>query len=347
MKSVVSFLKECRLGKKQVFRNLTVFPVLFPGNVDPYYLTLEQAIDSGVLVVTEVDASGNVNRLKIRNNGKQPVLLIEGEELKGAKQNRIINASFLIAGKTETAIPVSCVEERRWRYDSKKFSSGKKVMHASLRREAQFSVCESLAEGAGHRSDQGKIWNNIAEKSQRMKVKSPTMAMSDVFECYETKLSDYNERFHLIEQQVGALFAIDGTVTGLECFASNDTFAGFFDKLIDSYAMDAIESADEDKKVPSVAPGKAKSFIESLQKANGERHPVVSVGATISFESRIAQGAALADGQTVLHLSAFRKENGSGGSRVGFQRFSARRSRQSRSQHSGSPYDPDYPIIIE
>ena len=347
MESVVKFLQDCRLGKKQVHRNMTVFPVLFPGIVEPYYLTLEQAIDSGVLVVTEVDASGNVNRLKLRNNAKQPILLIEGEELKGAKQNRIVNASFLIAGKTETAIPVSCVEEQRWRYDSKKFSSGKKVMHASLRRKAQFSVCESLVRGAGHRTDQGRIWNNIAEKSKRMKVKSPTMAMSDVFDEYETNLSDYKEGFHIIEQQVGALFAIDGTVTGLECFASNDTFGRFFNKLIDSYAMDAIESADEDKKAPSVAPGKAKTFVESLQKAKGERHPVVSVGATISFESRIAQGAALADGQTVLHLSAFRKEDGSGGSRVGFQRFSARRSRQSRSQGSGSPLDLDHPIIIE
>ena len=58
MNSVVSFLQDCRLGNKQVCRNLTVFPVLFPGVIEPYYLTLEQAIGSGVLVVTEVDAPG-------------------------------------------------------------------------------------------------------------------------------------------------------------------------------------------------------------------------------------------------------------------------------------------------
>ena len=285
--------------------------------------------------------------MKLRNNAKLPISLVEGEELKGAKQNRIVNASFLIAGRTETAIPVSCVEERRWRYDSQKFSSGENVMHASLRRQAQFSVCESLARGDGHRSDQGRIWSNNAEKSQRMKVKSPTMAMSDVFEKYETKLSDYSDGFHLIDQQVGALFAIDGNAVGVECFASSDTFVRFFDKLIASCAMDAIESADENKTEPSVAPGKAIAFIESLQKTKEKRHPVVSVGATISFQSRIAQGAALADGQNVLHLSAFRKENGAGGSRVEFQRFSTRRFRQSRNQRSGSPFYPDYPIIIE
>jgi hypothetical protein len=347
MKAVVTFLQECRLGKKQVCRNLTAFPVLFPGIIEPYYLTLEQAIDSGVLLVTEVDASGNVNRLKLNNHAKKPVLIVEGEELKGAKQNRIVNASFLIAAKTGTTIPVSCVEEHRWHYRTKNFESGKKVMHASLRREAQFCLRESLSHGAGHNSDQGQIWSNIAEKSSRMNVESSTRAMSDVFEHNEDKLAHYREKFHLIEQQVGALFAIDGKVIGLECFASQGTFGEFFDKLIDSYAMDALESADDSEKAPSVQPSKAKAFVESVKKAKGQRHPVVSVGATISFESRITQGTALADGKKALHLSAFRKEGGSGSGRVGFQRFSSRRNRQLRGQRSGSSFDGDYPFIIE
>ena len=101
-------------------------------------------------------------------------------------------------------------------------------MHASLRREVQYCLRDSLSRGTGHRTDQGQIWNNIAEKSKRMNVKSPTMAMSDVFERFEDKLSDYSDSYHIIEQQVGALFAIDGMVTGLECFKCSDTFGRFF-----------------------------------------------------------------------------------------------------------------------
>jgi hypothetical protein len=226
-----------------------------------------------------------------------------------------------------------------------KFSSGKKVMHASLRREIQYCLRDNLSRGAGHRTDQGRIWNSIAEKSKRMKVKSPTMAMSDVFEHYEDKLSDYTDSFHLIEQQVGALFAIDGVVIGLECFSSNDTFGRFFNKLVNSYAMDAIENVDQKDKVASVPPAKAKAFVESVKKAKGQRHPVISIGATISFESRIAQGIAIADGPIVLHLSAFRKEWGTDSSRIGFQLFSARRGRQSRSRSSASRFDGS--LIIE
>jgi hypothetical protein len=105
--------------------------------------------------------------------------------------------------------------------------------------------------------------------------------------------------------------------------------------LITSYAVDAVESVDKKAKVPSVPPAKAKAFVESVKKAEGQRHPVVSVGATISFESRITQGTALADGKKVLHLSAFRKEGSRGPGRAYFQRFSVRRSRQSRNGGGG------------
>ncbi len=331
MKFVISYLDDCRLGEKQVCRNLTVFPVLHPSVVEPYYLTLEQALASRALVVTEVNKSGNVNRLKLVNNESRPVLLIEGEELRGAKQNRIVNASFLIAGNTSTNIPVSCVEEGRWHYDSHEFSSGRKVIHASLRREVKYSLRDSLDREGGHRVDQGRVWANIAAKSRRLKVKSPTMAMSDVFDHYEDRLAVYAEAFSPVDRQVGALFAIEGTVVGLEGFGCCETLGHFFSKLINSYAMDAVESDSQDKAAPSVPPSKAKAFMASLLKANGKRHPVVSLGATVSFQSRISLGSALVDDEKVLHLSAFRKTEDLNMNPARLQRFSTRRARQAQS----------------
>jgi hypothetical protein len=69
MKSILSFLNDCELGKKQNCRNLTLFPVLHSNGVEPYYLTLEQAIESGLLTVTEVDDAGNVNRFEADQQG--------------------------------------------------------------------------------------------------------------------------------------------------------------------------------------------------------------------------------------------------------------------------------------
>ncbi len=275
-----------------------------------------------------MDESGSVNDLSLNVTGLKPVLLIEGEELKGAKQNRLINATFLIAGGTRTKIPVSCVEEGRWNYSSREFSSGKKMMHASLRREAQSTVKRNLDRGSGHRSDQGRIWNNIAATSMRMKVASPTGAMADVFDRYEDKLAEYTGSFNLIERQTGALFAIDGTIVGLECFGSHDTFGRFFKKLVQSYAMDALDRSEKIEKIPSIPSAKARSFVESAVKSTGIRHRAVSLGETISFESRTVSGAALADSNKVLHLSAFRKNGGRVENHIGFQRFSARRRRR-------------------
>ena len=172
------------------------------------------------------------------------MLIVEGEELVGAKQNRIVNATFLVAGKTEIVIPVSCVEQGRWRYDSNEFSSSNKMMHASLRRNHQMDVQYSLRHGEGYRSNQGRIWEDISGKLDRMNVSAPTAAMADAYDSFENKLSDFLQAFALIEWQVGAVFAINGQILGLECFGCSDTFSRFFNKLVKSYALDALVEED-------------------------------------------------------------------------------------------------------
>ena len=174
MQPIISFLEVVKLARKQVCKNLTVFPLLAPDGIKPDYLILEQALDEGSIQITELGAGGSVPELRLKNSGEKNVLIIEGEELVGAKQNRIVNTSFLVAGRTEIVIPVSCVEQRRWSYRSETFGSGQKMMHASLRRVHQEDVKSSLKHGRGYRSDQGRIWDNIADKLKRMEVPSPT-----------------------------------------------------------------------------------------------------------------------------------------------------------------------------
>ena len=76
-------------------------------------MTLEEALALGFRI-TEVDAAGSVPELIAFNPLDTPVLLYDGEELLGAKQNRILNVTVLVAPKSETKIPVSCVEQGRW-----------------------------------------------------------------------------------------------------------------------------------------------------------------------------------------------------------------------------------------
>jgi hypothetical protein len=327
MKQIISFLETAKLSRKQVHRNLTVFPLMAPNESEPDYLILDQALERDLIRITELDNGASVPELKLKNLSKKSVLIIEGEELVGAKQNRIVNSSFLIVGKTEVVIPVSCVEQGRWSYKSESFKTGKRMAHPSLRREYQQDVSYSMRQGEGYRSDQDRIWNNIAEKSVRMKVNAPTGAMADVFESYEDELSKFLEKFHLIEWQTGAVFAINGQVLGLECFGCHDTFKRFFDKLLKSYALDALDNLKHQKD-ESVSPEKARRFIKSVTQSKGEGHPSLGLGTNITFESRTVSGIALVEEDRILHLSAFKKEKTGNSRKTGFQRYSKRRSRR-------------------
>src|ERR671930_1654670 len=113
-----------QLGEPVEHRGVVIAP-LFP-RTDPRaeYLTLEQAIALG-FHVTEVDAAGSVPELLAKNPLDANVLLYDGEELLGAKQNRILNVTVLVPAHAETRIPVSCVEQGRWAARSAGFASAR------------------------------------------------------------------------------------------------------------------------------------------------------------------------------------------------------------------------------
>lgn len=75
------------LGTPVQFENLTMHPLLAEDGGDPDYLTLDEALDSGTARVTEVSEAGSVPELRFDNGGDRRVLLLDGEELVGEKQN--------------------------------------------------------------------------------------------------------------------------------------------------------------------------------------------------------------------------------------------------------------------
>ena len=265
MEVIRDYLAHVKVGKKQTHLNMTLFPLLAPDKGDPDYMTLDEAIEREQIEVTEVSESGSVPDLRLINRGKQKVLIIEGEELQGAKQNRIVNSTFLIDSNCELVIPVSCVEEGRWSYRSERFRSGKTFMPASIKREHQQAVSESLDRGEGFRSNQSTIWEEISAKGERMQAESSTGAMSELFNKEETRLSDFVRAFRPVDCQVGAVFGINGKIAGAECFGYNDTCSRFFDRLVRSYALDAIDWIDEGS-ASSVRTDKGRSFLESVGK---------------------------------------------------------------------------------
>jgi hypothetical protein len=101
-----------QLGAAQSFERLTVTPLFGRDRPGADYLSLDQgsAHPEG-FVITEVDDAGEVTALLASNPLDRPVLLYEGEEVAGAKQNRMIARPLLVPAKTaRLTVPVSCVE---------------------------------------------------------------------------------------------------------------------------------------------------------------------------------------------------------------------------------------------
>src|SRR3954471_706558 len=160
----MSTLPDVSVGDPIRYESLFVFPLFSPpeGVVD--YLLSDEAIASGSVTVEEVSEGGSVPDLLVTNAGDSRVLFLEGEELRGAKQNRVLNTSVLVAAHSKTPIPVSCVEQGRWRYRTKHFSSGGSHSSSKLRRHLKESVTRSLKSGQGHTSDQGAVWTEVGRQ---------------------------------------------------------------------------------------------------------------------------------------------------------------------------------------
>ena len=327
MQSVLQgYLGKVKLGRKQSHRNLAVFPLLSGYTTALDYMTLDEALAGGLIEVTEVSQGGAVPELKVVNKSPRMVLILDGEELVGAKQNRIVNTTILIQAKSTTVIPVSCVEQGRWHYRSPSFSSEERIMSPALRAMKAEHVSRSVRQSGTFRSDQGRIWEEISEKADRLAAESPTMAMADIYEKERSSLSDYLKHFRPVEMQVGAVFLINGKVVGLDSFGKPETLAQVFRKLVESYALDAVDWSEPGiEERPSGA--EVRTFLEVAHTSPVESHSSVGLGTDCRMESERLAGFALVHEEQVLHLSVFARGNGSYEARHGsrMQRFSRRR----------------------
>ncbi|MEW6440770.1 MAG: DUF6569 family protein [bacterium] len=328
METVIrSYLQETRIGGRQDYKNLTVFPLLSAQAATLDYLTLDEALAANLIEITEIDAGGSVPELKLLNKSPRKVLIFDGEELVGAKQNRIVNTTIIVAGKATTVIPVSCVEAGRWSYKSARFHSEQRIMSADLRAMKARHVQESVRASGQFLSNQGAIWEGIDEKARRMKAVSPSMAMSEIYQRQVPSLQEYTARFEAVAEQVGAVFVINGKVVGLDSFGNPETFSKMSGKLLASYALDAIDWLDPAKERLQVEESQAVELLDGCKAASVESRASVGLGTDCRLGADGLTGFALVlDGQ-VLHLAAFsggRKTAGSPGDSK-MSRFSARR----------------------
>jgi len=302
---VVSF----ETGREERHKNMAVFPITTQVDGGPDYLTLKEAQEKGAFVVTEVSEGGSVPNLKVSNKADKPVLLIDGEELAGAKQNRILNTTILIKEGAEVLIPVSCTEAGRWSYASREFFESGNVMSPKMRVLNKQAVAASLASFREFRSDQSAVWNEIADMSAMAGTKSHTNAMKDVFEEKAADLDAYLKTFTCGPHQRGLLVLIGGEVVGFDFVSREKAFAVLFPKLIKSYAMEAWLKGRK-KKAQAKEGGtedipKAELFMNVIAECEQKSYDSLGMGKDVRLSGKGIVGSALVVGDTLVHMAVF------------------------------------------
>jgi hypothetical protein len=320
MTPVREYIRELRIGDPVAVDNMTMAPILSRQKVngEPDYLLLEEAVRSGAARAEELEAA-TVRRVLFENLSECPVLLLGGEELAGARQNRIVNLTILAPPRSKIVIPVSCVEAGRWRPVSRAFKPTESVAFPRLRARSHAQVTRSLRLGIGYETNQNAVWREVDAKLSRLGVISHTSAMREAFENRSAEVNRYVGAFRWQEGQTGALFAIDGQPAGLDVFDHPRTCQKMLERLARGYALDAVESrirrtaensGEEASSGGGQSPGNGsaaalRAWMDSIGEAEVFTRVAIGRGDHVRVESNKITGAALWAEDRYIHLCAF------------------------------------------
>ena len=294
-------LPKLRVGDPVRHEALAVFPLFAEANGQVEYRLSDEALADEQILVEEVSEGGSVPDLLVENKGDQRVLFLEGEELVGAKQNRVLNTSVLVAAHSKIKIPVSCVEQGRWAYKTRSFASSGSHSPSKLRRALKGSVSRSLKEDRGHTSDQGEVWKEVDMLHAAFCVSSDSGAMSDAFDTYQDRIAEYRKNVKYVDGAVGMAVAIGDRVVSVDVFDKPTTCQKVWDRMLSGVVFDALESGKAEETASA-------DDVEQLLNVAGdlpwEKADAVGEGEEYRAESKRGDHAsALALDDSVIHGS--------------------------------------------
>ena len=295
-------LGQLRFGLPISYRGLGLVPLYAEPAPSPKpYVTLQTALAKRLVTITE-QPNATVPSLRLINEGACAVLIIDGDEVAGGRQNRVVNTTVLIPAKCSFDLPVSCVEQGRWQDDTPSFASGEAV-YPSLRAKKVEDVGRAYAEMGAPIADQGRVWQDIAERQYKMGTRSATHAMRDSYEQQRRHLDRISQRLACPDDgPIGVVGLIAGHARTLDLFAQPDTLSDYWPRLVRSYAIEALDQ-------PPIRPSldSAVRLLNRPRKARRSGFPSPGLGTDVRFDGNGVTGAALVIEDFVVHAALFRR----------------------------------------
>ena len=323
--SAKQWLQTVTIGVGMHSKNLTIFPLYWKGDeaIASYeappswgddevgagkkvrYQLLADAIEAKQARVEETSEAGDVPLLAVTNDGAMPILIPEGEILIGAKQNRTVNLTLLVAGKTQMQMPVSCVEAGRWSRKSRHFEA-KAWAHPKLRELKVRSAQMYRRETGEARSDQGAVWKEVNDHLVACDIPAPTRDLALSFEAADVVTGDYRERIEMPKEACGFVAARGDEVVGLDLFDAPETLHKLWRRMSDAYFMEASRESRQERRTSKKV---AEEFLASVEKHLAPADEQPQLGFEMELVDGDLSGSALWYDGAVCHLSAFATQN--------------------------------------
>jgi hypothetical protein len=287
------------LGDPQTSGAITIFPIFGPeSRLD--YRPLAEAIELGA-TVRELATGADVRTVVVDNSTDMPALIYEGEQIKGAQQNRVFDSSFLIPAKSQATAPVSCVERGRWDH-SRQLEPFEVSDHSvdpamrGIRRE------QSNQRGGSGRPDQSAVWSEVSHRLDQFEVASSTDALEDLYAARAARIEDAKPIFAPCAGQLGTVVQLAGRPVTIDLVSRAEAFGRLAPGLIAGYALHAgpKQTAEPNRE-------KASRFLRKALEGSREQGPNIGLGHSFTVSTKKIVAAGVEYDDELVALSAFRQ----------------------------------------
>ena len=285
--------------------NITIFFLQSKTKLENNFLTLEESISKSLVDINEVNSKGTIRYLKVSNKSNQKLLILGSEQIIGnaLKQNRVVNNTTLVPEQTTILLSVSCCEKNSWSPAvANNICTSESLYFTKGRINNSVDIFDN------NKTDQFKIWDDIAEKLDEFNTKSFTGTLEDTYNKNKLYFDEITNYFKINENDVGVVAAIGNRLVNVEIFSSNKLLKIYFPKIIKSLVFESYKKTSQNYLLGLKDVYKLFRLIEFSEKKLHKPHNDC-LGEEIRFNSDRVVGSCLNYKEKLLHFSGFLKDD--------------------------------------
>lgn len=199
---------------------------------------------------------------------------------------------------TGLAIPVFCLEEKRFAGFSSRFMPTFTLAPQAVRRAMLGPLTQDTQE---------RVWQAVLEELRQAGTPSRTRALAAIYEppafraAVQEAITDLSRQPVWNDHTVGLAAAVNGRLLALDVYVNPDLFRRMAPRLIAAHAVEAIRATP----APPPPTSAVYALLKALASARRELQPALALGQDYVLRSPTVVGEALIYQGTLIHASGF------------------------------------------